>query len=301
LSIREFLLREPPPEWEFRLDTWTDRPWPSIRLLRLETLLLAQALAAVEAGDEQSGRWLEAAWKLRQSTSHWLGWTRARALPILRLLEHPEVSWDDRLEEFDGRAQARADQLLEAWTALRVLEKGETPITDYYDLCTNDADDGWSNDVARFVTLSWPFRAYGRVAIQEAARRQRDLLDHIVTLDPCQLLAGEYPESIADSDPWWNRMSNFVFPQQHALWARVGRNLLEAELTARVLQARSLRNAAGSWPETVPGIERSSCAGGRWCYRREADGSVLIDFEVEGNERLRRHIADPGPLVFRAR
>jgi hypothetical protein len=99
-------------------------------------------------------------------------------------------------------------------------------------------------------------------------------------------------------DPWWNRMGNLLFVEQHSVWGRVGRAMLEAELTAKVLEARRQRAKTGAWPESIPGIERSACKRGSWRYSASREGGVLLKFVSDGDWRFLR---EPGPLRFRSK
>lgn len=53
---------------------------------------------------------------------------------------------------------------------------------------------------------------------------------------------------------------------------------VEREAAEKLLALKEQRRRSGAWPESVPGIERSSCSDSSWRYRREADGSMSLSF-----------------------
>ena len=61
---------------------------------------------------------------------------------------------------------------------------------------------------------------------------------------------------------------------------RLARLEIDLELTVKLIDLRNERSEAGGrWPESVPGIERSSaCPGDHWDYAVEPGGGMTLAF-----------------------
>ena len=77
------------------------------------------------------------------------------------------------------------------------------------------------------------------------------------------------------------------------------RHLLDAELTALVLEARGEKAASrdGAWPARLENLESSVCPGSFWGYQRSSSGDVTLAFEGRAPAVDRGLIL---PLTFRS-
>jgi hypothetical protein len=68
-------------------------------------------------------------------------------------------------------------------------------------------------------------------------------------------------------------MQNFA-----VLWRRLNRFRIDREAVQKLLALKEQRRIAGEWPESLPGIEQSSCSDGSWRYHREPNGSMSLSY-----------------------
>jgi hypothetical protein len=271
-AIESLLIAGPPPEWALDLSVpENDRRMPNgLGQIRLQRILTARALAAAHGGhNEAAARALEASWNLNESLRG-----RPEIIPallsiaiarfqvgILRKVNVEEDVWGKRLETLDGRTV-----FLDADVILGVRPKF--------------ARTWWRYVLEEYGEASWFRRAWQvleapahRVANVEYSDLMRDELSHL----------RDAPLSDHFSEP----PAPDVYTRNSFL--RADRLVVDAELTSKILQAKSLRRKnAGRWPAAIPGIEASRYPGASWRYEVSPDGGGM-------SIALSRELASPYP------
>jgi pimeloyl-ACP methyl ester carboxylesterase len=234
--------------------------------MQLQRVLAVRALLALRVGDaEAANRTLEASWRLNEGLAArpelisqliYLAVGKYQ-VAVLRRLDPPAAGWSDRLR--GGRA-------LQAY--LVVLQNEFWWVSDASDLTGEKG-------------------AWGRSLQQVADEIQkRDMCDWT---EPAleEVWDRALRDQLAEEDPY-HTIAEIGAPNVLASFARVQRFLVDAELTALVMDARAERRASPrkEWPERLISLGRGTCSGERWTYRATPKGTATVTFQgtlVTGN------------------
>lgn len=85
-------------------------------------------------------------------------------------------------------------------------------------------------------------------------------------------------ESSLEEIPRWNIIGGIAIPNLSNAWLRVKYLRIQMELTQKVLELKTVRDAHGAWPVQVPGIEKSFCPQEHWTYTVMPDGTMSIAY-----------------------
>jgi hypothetical protein len=275
-SIESVLLRDADVHWEMDVNRGWASPLPNLLgQMRLQRLLVARALLEARRGEaELALQTIEASWRLNQAISSrpelisQLIVVAVARLEVgaLRKLDTPAYGWADRLR--DGR-------LFSAFLAAFQNQVWSDPeITD----------------------LTGNAGAFGRALRQTAEEfQERDLC----AWTP-EKLRETWTRAIRDEVPEDDPMAEMLIPNVLRSFERWRRFLVDAELTALVLDARTERAASRqhAWPEKLLSVGAGVCPDGGWSYRPSGKGTAHFAFE-------RRIVEDPSgatklPLTFTA-
>jgi len=140
-------------------------------------------------------------------------------------------------------------------------------------------------------------------AIQGMTRVQRRFVGNLAARDPCGWTRRDLDQSwkaAASGEPA-EVESMATMGSENSLDSlnRWHRHLLDAELTALVLEARREKAASreSAWPARLENLESSVCPGSFWGYQRSSSGDVTIVFEGRAPEVDRGLVL---PLTFRS-
>ncbi len=272
-EIRSLLLRSE-PRWEMDVTVGLRGPMPNVLgHMRLQRLLMARALLEARDGlaDDAVGT-LEASWRLNEELashpeliSHLIVLAVARLQAgVLRKVDSPAWGWSDRMRDRKLFAGYTAALENECW---------------------------WSPDLR---DLTGESGAFGRTLRRVGdAYRRRDL---------CEWTPGSLTRAWDDSyrAEFEEGEIEFVAPNLQDSFFRWRRYLLDAELTALILDARGERAASRRhlWPEKLSSLGTGVCPGRKWFYRAGKNG--IATFGLEGDPM------EPGsaplrlPLTFTA-
>jgi pimeloyl-ACP methyl ester carboxylesterase len=259
-SIESLLLRERNVRWEMDVSRGFEAPLPNFfGQSRLQRILVARALMALRRGDvEAANRTLEASWRLNEGLT-----ARPELISLLvyiavgkyhagalRKIEPPPSGWSNRF---------RSGIAFQAY--LLVLQHEFWWVSDASDLTGEEG-------------------AWGRALQQVAAEiRKRDLCDWT---RPALEQAWERAlrDQFARDDPDLT-IAEINVPNILASFARVQRHVVDAELTALVLDARAERAASRrrEWSEVLIPLGRGACPGENWTYRATPKGTASIAFQ----------------------
>lgn len=234
------------PQWSVDAETLSNPPTP--RLLSIVKLARVLSLDALERhrGGNDAAAWddLHATWRLAQG-----------------LVARPEL-----LSQLVGISCARMSNGIAA--------KLSAPAPAWrHELASFDFSASAIASLAFEATHHWNVmtrQPAGKVAFSpllryragQALEAQRELVTQLASLTAC------------DPHPRIPRnMKNIA-----EAWRRIGRFRAEIEGVEKLLALKAARAQSGSWPQSMPSIEGSSCSDGRWRYTREADGSMSLAF-----------------------
>lgn len=287
-SVRKQLLERAAPVWESRGRDFYDAPIPGlITLLGVQKTLAAEALSAIERGEDGlAAEDLEASWRLHLALAGRpemisavidMALLRYQA-GVLRKLSNPSPAWRERLGAVDPGAQLLRGYKLEACA---ILEAGNS--TNWTRVVTSDPG-------VHHGIVAWASRGYVRLCAAEGADTLLDMVELLRASDPCATDTKERVDEIVGGIPRWNFFARIALPNLATSWGRADRMKLDLELTDKVLQAREARSLnGGRWPEALPGLEASPCAGERWTYTLTPERVTLAfsgDVRVETGKTL---------------
>lgn len=259
--LQQQLVTHESPQWAVDANALIEPPMP--RLIAQMEFFRVLSLDALEqhraANDAVAWNDLHAAWKLAQGLlarpeliSQLIGIAGARmSNGVAAKLSAPEPAWRHELASFDFGAAAVAAYAYESAHSWRY-------VTHYP---AGEPDENRTRNHVRHVTgiLLVPWIRYQAGLALEA---QRKIATELASLRAC------------DPHP---RMPRGM-PNIGEAWRRIGRFRAEIEGVEKLLALKAARAQSGSWPQSMPSIEGSSCSDGRWRYRREADGSMSLAF-----------------------
>jgi len=255
-------------------------------------LLLADSLALAAMGDGEGAQdSLEASWRLTSALrddpiliTQTITISNARLQAgVLRRLESVPEGWSERLDEHDYRRSLLEGLQLESWTWMRLDDPGTL-----YEV----------SPLQRAVfAAARPYARYCTADLSEAWHRR------LVEISELDYLC----DRGADLDipvPQWNLVGRIAVPGYSGLIERIARLEIDLELTAKLLELRSARDAnGGAWVASLPGIESSrACPRDRWLYEVGPGGgmSIALDRAIEwadarGAVLPTRYVSRPRP------
>jgi hypothetical protein len=251
-------------QWEVDVSREHPAPSPNFQgMISLHRVLVARALAEARGGDTQRAlQTLEASWRLNEVLSNrpefsgqFLLISGARLdVGALRKVDSPAYSWTDRLRGGSILSGFLAALQNQAW------------------MSSSGAED-----------LTGEPGGYGRAL--------RQVADEIQGNDLCDWS----PEKVREA---WKRAFRDQAPQAPEpaapnileIFLRVRRFLVEAELTALVLDARAGRAASRerAWPAKLSTLGRGVCGNAGWSYRPSRQETAAFSFDgrlAEGESR----------------
>lgn len=266
-SIESLLTRDAEVAWEIDVTRYPYRG-PPVNLpgvMRLQRLLVGKSLLHARRGETDGAlQALEAGWRLNERLasrpeliSQLIVVAAAKLhAGALRKVEAPGFGWSDRLR--DGK-------LLRAFLAAFQNEAWFS--TDH-------------PEMAGFAEM------YARVLRQIATGfMERDLCEW--TTDRLEELWRRAQREQSVGEAHEEILMNIAVPNLLGAFIRWRRFLVDAELTALVLDARAERAASREryWPAKLPTIGSGVCDRERWTYRLSTTGTATFSFEgrlVEG-------------------
>jgi hypothetical protein len=249
------------PHWYVDIDARLRQWFPDYGgIMQLFRILAADALDHQRRGDSVTA-WLglQASWSLAQSLlsapdfdSPILALNGMRIIiGVAAKLPSPAPDWYRQLLAFDTDRALASGMQFEAWRSLHFASEPAV----------------WSEPDAKSPPLILQAaRVLLRPARQHHAVRDATMLhgiaNELAKMHPC---GGRLPQH-TDID------------NLESVWQRRQRFRVEREAAAKLLLLKELRRTNGTWPDSVPGIEHSSCSDGAWKYRHESDGSMSLGF-----------------------
>ena len=256
-AAESLLLRETDVRWEMDVSRGSSAPLPNLSgILQLQRVFVTRALLQARRGETEGAlRTLDAAWRLNEVVSSrpelisQLIAVAAAKLHVgaLRKLDSPAYGWADRL---------RSGSLYSAFLAAFQNQAWESP----------DVKD-----------LTGERGAFGRILREVATEFQEG--------DLCSWTSEKLQET-------WSRaaqaesseeafVADIAAPNLLDGFLRWRRYLIDAELTALVLDARTERAASrsGAWPASLSGAGSGVCPNERWSYRASPNGTATVAFE----------------------
>jgi hypothetical protein len=261
-AIESLLLRETEVRWETDPKAGQNGPRPNyLGLMRLQRLLIARSLNEARREDlESAERLLEASWRLNDALA-----TRPELISQIIVLL-PATLQAGALRKIDSPAYGWSQRL-----------RSGTLFAGYLAAFQNEFWFGSGNQEVQDV--DGPNGAY--------ARALRRFVEELQQRDVCALP----PEKLLES---WNRAIREEFPDEDGRglasmampnllesMARWRRYLVDAELTALVLDARAERDTAArrAWPDKLLRLGQGVCPGSRWSYHAHPNGTATFAFE----------------------
>lgn len=261
-----------------------DRPIPNLLgHMHLYRVLHIASLERETAGDH-AGAWRlqQAAWHLtegllerREVISALIGIAGVRmAAAVQRKLEAPVPPWVAEMSRRRMHHELIDAIRDEAGVTSEVMRR-----TGALDVAGLEHEPGAATMFAAAATspfVRWAVAENTTVAMQQLAT--------VRDVDPCMAATRPFDREIEQKvTPLARNFGGLVLPNLTSGIARAAFADVEVEGTSKVLAAKAARAATpdGTWPAAVPGVERSRCAGARWVYSVDPEGSMSLRFEGE--------------------
>lgn len=261
-EIESLLLRETEVRWETDLKAGQDGPRPNyLGLMRLQRLLIARSLNAARREDfESAEKLLEASWRLNDALA-----SRPELISQIIVLAAAKLQ-AGALRKIDTPAYGWSQRL-----------RGGTLFGGYLAAFQNEF---WFGSENRDVQdIDGPSGAY--------ARSLRRFVEELQQRDVCawtpEKLRETWDRAIREEfpDEDGRALSSMAFPNLLDSMFRWRRYLIDAELTALVLEARAEREAGRrrAWPDKLPRLGQGVCPGSHWSFRALPNGTATFAFD----------------------
>lgn len=294
-AIRDHLLRNEVPRWESvdfqqTLTPLFTQPVFTV-LIDLQNLLLIDTLQTNRLGQfQQTLDNLTASWKLNQSL-----YKHPRLIPflvaltisnkqtgVLRKINRLPPTWQPQIPDRDMQKSLLTVSEAEAFVSAELLRtyslQGEnfwqSINSVYQDLRADDGRIWEQSPLAKFQQIfQQPY--FRLVAAHQRSTLRRLALD-LSSQNICALDNRTWLKKNAGS--WWYSLGEPEATLNQ--WQKAYRNLINRELTRKVLQVKALVAQSGQAPQTIPGFEQSTvCSNLRWKYQFSTDGTMSISLQ----------------------
>lgn len=254
----------------------SEQPLPNLLgHMRLTRVLSVAALDAEARGDHERAWMLEhAAWKLAQGLqtrpeliSQLIAIAGARMIAATsRKLEPPVPAWFGEVSALQARRGIYDALRFEMTNTTNAIEHEES---------VRGGDGGTGEQIGMYV-----MRPALRWAAADAAQAAAAEFQSLRTADACSIDVAAVNKRIEERmSPLSRRFSRVVLANLASGFVRAASAELAIEGTTNVLALKSARDAAGAWPGTWRGGDRSICNGGHWVYSHLASGAPALQFE----------------------
>ncbi len=314
-ALRRHLLGAEQPRWEYDLEALFAAPIPNLLgHIDLQKLLLTHALLAARRGETRSALDdLEASWRLNAALrddpvliTQLVAMTNTRfQAGVLRRVEAVPVLWQQRMRDIGFRETLPTAMLLEGWIWSRITANqrfdatATAPELPYAVEGMGDWGDRvrgwWAKGIGPYV----------RLCLADASDRWRLHVEGLSRFEHlCNRDLAELRSLPAVKAPRWNAFGEIITPNLGAPIERLARLELDTELTARILELRSLRDAEGGWPDPLPANwSTAACPEDRWIVERAEQDAITIRLGSErdwldgpGTSLPLNHTLQPVPL-----
>ncbi|MCU0519010.1 MAG: hypothetical protein MUC60_19530 [Oscillatoria sp. Prado101] len=286
-AIRTHVLKSEVPRWatDTSLIETADIDQPPESYLNAVNIENLQKLLALDILDKNRlGQTkpmlesLEVSWKLNQSLRNTiipLGnsiITASIHAGVMRKLNGLPPEWQQRLLEHDYLKSILPSLEGRVFFGYQFLKNANLrQIYLYYSLSTEYRE----NKFLILNPLIWlgPLgNTYWRLAAIDTAKVGREMSAKLSGENVCTFEM----DSASDKLAWWNQFGKLAIPDFLYEWRKPGRVMLELEMTQKIMQAKEWAAKQGKWPQSLPGLESSVCAGYKWIYKVSPDGTMSI-------------------------
>jgi hypothetical protein len=268
--------------WAQGIDGGVRPPIPSLWAHRhAHSVLLTRALKALAEGDlGQTGRSLEASWRLSESVcarpeplsdlicAGIARWQNA----VLRRWRQPTPGWEARLSR-DFRTPRLRTLRFEAYAFSRPAEGFLTSVPDYIARKQGEGDDRGSGSRTAHL-LSAPYVKFIAASYSRYVRRTAERLrgGNDCALDFDELSRQEIPDAL----PRWNAAGRIALPDLFGLWRQALESSLDGEQT-RIIVSLRRRRKEGRPPGDLTSVPSAICPGIRWQVRAAPGGQLVVE------------------------
>ncbi|MBW4497991.1 MAG: hypothetical protein KME26_34005 [Oscillatoria princeps RMCB-10] len=287
-AIRTHLLNSEVPRWA--TDTSLiekadiDQPLVSyldaVNIKNLQQLLALDILEKNRLGQTKPMlESLEVSWKLNQSLRNTIiprgnsVITASIHAGVMRKLNGLPPEWQQRLLEHDYRKSTLTYLEGGVFFSYQFLKNANLrQIYFYYSPTTEYRENKFFILLRPLIWLGPLGNTYWRLAAIDTAKVGREMSAKLSGENVCSFEMDSTSEKLA----WWNLFGKLAIPDFAYEWRKPGRLMLELEMTQKILQAKELAAKQGKWPQSLPGLESSVCAGYTWIYKVSPDGTMSI-------------------------
>jgi hypothetical protein len=269
-AIRTHVLKSEVPRWATDL-SWieigdTEYPQPSyLSATNLQRLLALDILEKNRLGQTKPMlESLEVSWKLNQSLRNspiligqLVSVITARIhAGVMRKLNGLPPEWQQRLLEHDYRKSLLTSLEGQAFLVCTAIRR--TPLSEW--------------GLGGIIFLEPAVGTYHRWGAIDTIKVNREIYAQLPRENVCSFDTDSTSQKLA----WWNPDRNSLYPSLASMWRKPGRLMLELEMTQKIMQAKELAAKPGKWPQSLPDLESSICAGYKWIYKVSPDGTMSI-------------------------
>ena len=281
------LLESEEPRWDRHVEEGIDQQLPNLlgHLQLHRSLLLATAESArLGKGSDETEKWLTAVRALESSIESEplllqrlvAMAERTELLALLRALNPVPDGWEDSVDSQPWRAFVQKSLRLEGWLMLQSLRNGS---------------------LERLMSIEGVPARLMRTAAHAGARQHVESVEHTIGRfereDPREFNFDQFSEEEMARIPRWNLISRLFYPNFIDAPITAARHELDMNLTARVLELRTLIAACESKPVVIRSEVPTPVRGINWLYQK-GDKEIAI----QASDDLSTASDHPLPLEF---
>ncbi|HIK12652.1 MAG TPA: hypothetical protein IGS52_20740 [Oscillatoriaceae cyanobacterium M33_DOE_052] len=119
---------------------------------------------------------------------------------------------------------------------------------------------------------------YLQLSAMDTTAKNRQAFTKLEEENTCTFDKDAFERQRESSIAWWNELARMGMPDWAGQWQNAGKVMLDWELTAQILAAKTAAATTGKWPSELPAQPSKVCPGERWIYQLNGDGTMSISF-----------------------
>lgn len=119
---------------------------------------------------------------------------------------------------------------------------------------------------------------YLQLSAMDTAAKNRLAFAKLEGENVCNFDKDAFERQREDAIAWWNDLGRVGMPDWAGQWQNAGKVMLDWELMAQVLAAKTAAATTGKWPSELPAQPSKVCPSEQWNYQLNSDGTVSISF-----------------------
>jgi hypothetical protein len=139
----------------------------------------------------------------------------------------------------------------------------------------------------KYASLDFKFfnQPYFQLMSRDSSQRMKKEIDKLENQIICNFNKTEFEKQL-ETSPWWNITGDIAIPSFSSQWIKGGNAMLDLELTQHILQAQSIKQKTGKYPQTLPNLNSKVCPDQTWQYEIK-NNEIILSFSQQLPEETR--------------